>query len=142
MQYRAKQPVGRPSKKYWKFIVHFLLEIGVINSHILYKETPVANLAKKSSLLNFTVELASLLIGGFSCRYKPTYRVRAPITAAGLIDHREERLDRKRSNCKWCQNHAAAKKTKLVFSGCSTCSVHLCKGGCFQAYHNMYALPM
>lgn len=133
MQHRAKNPIGRPSKKYWKFLFNFILEVCVINAFIIWQETPgIVKPRKQYSLLDFRCDLAEQLVGGYSGR--------ALHRSARGQGHTCERLDRKRSTCKWCPKHEAKKRRETVF-GCVTCGVHLCQGGCFEAYHHQCSLP-
>ena len=67
-QLRLKYSVGRFSKKYWKYIFWFLVNCSIVNAHILYTETSGRQTKKTYSHLDFRIELANALIGGFSKR--------------------------------------------------------------------------
>lgn len=68
-QYRSKNPVGRPSKKFWKYFMNFIFEISIINSFLLWLNTPgTAKPTKHYSLNDFSLDIAQYLIGDFSSR--------------------------------------------------------------------------
>ncbi|XP_069105174.1 piggyBac transposable element-derived protein 2-like [Argopecten irradians] len=97
MQHRAKYPVGIPSKKYWKYFVNFMLEVSVINAFLIYKNTPGVQLpSARYSLLDFRMDLAQQLIGGFSSRKRARVVSRLGVPAIGNITaHQSVRMDRK-----------------------------------------------
>ncbi|XP_069127706.1 piggyBac transposable element-derived protein 4-like [Argopecten irradians] len=134
MQHRAKNPVGRPAKKYWKYLLNFILELCLINAFQVWKETPGATATKRTAykLLDFRCDVATELIGGFTTRKLPM-RLTAPVHPAAV--HTISRLDRKRSTCKWCTKHGEKRRRDTQF-GCSMCDVHLCQGACFTSYHD------
>jgi hypothetical protein len=37
-QLRSKYPIGRNSKKWWKYLMNFLINLCIINGYILYTE--------------------------------------------------------------------------------------------------------
>lgn len=68
-QYRSKNPVGRPSKKFWKYFMNFIFEISIINSFLLWLNTPgTAKPTKHYSLNEFSLDIAQCLMGDFSSR--------------------------------------------------------------------------
>lgn len=130
MQYRSKCPIGRQSRRYWKFFMNF----------ILWKMTPgVVKPRKHYSLGDLHVDVAMSLIEDFSNRNQPMYLGKQLITAAGLSEHHSMKLERPRGRCKWCAKEG---KRKDVVYGCDKCMVHLCQGACFQAYHVHNQLPV
>nr|XP_022294779.1 piggyBac transposable element-derived protein 2-like [Crassostrea virginica] len=50
MQHRAKNPVGRPSKKYWKFFFNFIMEVSLINAFEVFNKTCSKTVQLKSRL--------------------------------------------------------------------------------------------
>ena len=67
-QLRSKTPVGRPAKKWWKYILFYLLNLCITNSFIVLMETPLVQRKRRYSLLDFRIELAKELIGGYKKR--------------------------------------------------------------------------
>ena len=139
MQHRAKNPVGRPAKKYWKYITNYILELCLINSFLIWKSTPgtpATQSRSRYSLLDFRMDVAKQLIGWFSARKLPRAIPHLGVSAVGNIAmHQSVRLDRKRSTCKWCTRHGEKRRKETVY-GCSVCQIHLCQGMCFQCYHH------
>lgn len=138
MQHRSKNPVGRPAKKYWKFLVNFILEECIINAFLIWKQTEGVNKPRAGySLLDFRCDVAVGLINDFSSR-KIAKSVPKSVTPAVPLDrHQCVKLNRKRSTCKLCTKHGLKKRKETLF-GCSACSVHLCRGLCFQLYHDQF----
>ncbi|XP_052695532.1 piggyBac transposable element-derived protein 4-like [Crassostrea angulata] len=130
MQYRSKCPVGRQSRRCWKFFMNF----------ILWKMTPgVMKPRTHYSLCDLHVDVAMSLIEDFSNRKQPRHLGKQLITAAGLSEHHSMKLKRPRGRCKWCAKEG---KMKGVVYGCDKCMLHLCQGACFQAYHVHNQLPV
>jgi hypothetical protein len=135
MQLRAKNPVGRPAKKYWKYFVNYFIELSLINAFLIWKETPGTRAAKKSySLMDFSLDVARQLIGNFSSRRDVVVRDRAIQASHTCI-----RMASKRTRCSWCPKHGTKQRKTTVY-GCLKCEVHLCKGSCFEAYHQHHTL--
>lgn len=140
MQYRSKCPIGRQSRKYWKYFMNFILEVALVNTFLLWKMTPgVVKPRKHYSLGDLHVDVAMSLIADFSNRKQPRHLGKHLITAAGLSEHHSMKLDRPRGRCKWCAKEG---KRKDVVYGCDKCMIHLCQGACFQAYHVHNQLPI
>lgn len=140
MQYRSKCPIGRQSRKYWKYFMNFILEVALVNTFLLWKMTPgVVKPRKHYSLGDLHVDVAMSLIEDFSNRKQPRHLGKQLITAAGLSEHHSMKLERPRGRCKWCAKEG---KRKDVVYGCDKCMVHLCQGACFQAYHVQNQLPV
>ena len=63
-QFRSKYSVGRPNKKWWKYVLQILLNTVIIEAFLIMKES--TNLPKrKYRQLDFRIALAQLLIGTF-----------------------------------------------------------------------------
>ena len=132
-QYRSKNPVGRPSKKFWKYLVNFIFEISLINAFLLWVETPgTRKPTKHFSMVDFNLYIAEKLIGDFSSRRRSTINKHEIISVANIHRHICAKLIRPRGRCKHCTLEGRRSDT---YFGCSVCNVHLCRGACFQAYH-------
>lgn len=59
MQHLAKNPVGRPSKKYWKFFLNFIMEVCLIYAFDIFTRTPNKDIRLKTrhGLLDFRMEV-------------------------------------------------------------------------------------
>lgn len=62
-QQRNYYAVGQKSRKWWCYLLWFLIDVSIVNSHIL--ETEAQNRQSRTQL-EFHVELAKMLIGEFS----------------------------------------------------------------------------
>lgn len=141
-QYRSKCPVGRPSKKFWKYLVNYIFEISLINTFLLWIETPgTRKPTKHFSMVDCNLSIAEKLIGDFSSRKRAPSCGRgvAGISVANINRHISTKLTRPRGRCKQCKKNGRRSDT---FFGCSICNVHLCRGACFQAYHTYHHLLM
>nr|XP_022343981.1 uncharacterized protein LOC111137045 [Crassostrea virginica] len=131
MQQRAKNPVGRPSKKYWKFFFNFIMEVSLINAFEVFNKTSSKTVQLKSryDLLDFRIDVSNKLIGGFRGRKRG-------LSMQNTLDlpHNFVKLDRSKSTCKWCTKHGE-KKRKETVNGCISCNKHLCSEQCFRAFH-------
>lgn len=141
-QYRSKCPVGRPSKKFWKYLVNYIFEISLINTFLLWFETPgTRKPTKHFSMVDCNLSIAEKLIGDFSSRKRAPSCGRgvAGISVANINRHISTKLTRPRGRCTQCKKNGRRSDT---FFGCSICNVHLCRGACFQAYHTYHHLLM
>ena len=139
-QYRSKNPIGRPSKKFWKYFMNFILEISMINSFLLWSATPgTVKPTSHFSLNDYMVQVAECLVGDFSSRKRARVALQGCVTAAGAARHVVTKMDGLKKRCKWCYMNLSRHETVY---GCATCDVHLCRGGCFQSYHLHYLLPL
>ena len=64
-QHRKYYSVGRKSRKWWRYLLWFLIDVSIVNAHILEKEA-LNHLSR--SQMYFRLELAKMLIGDFSSR--------------------------------------------------------------------------
>ncbi|WAR13140.1 PGBD4-like protein [Mya arenaria] len=73
-QLRAKYPVSRDSKKWWRYLFWFVLNSAIVNSFILFKQASSRlNNKKRFTHLDFRQELINQLIAGFSKRKRSTF---------------------------------------------------------------------
>ncbi|XP_062614405.1 piggyBac transposable element-derived protein 4-like [Saccostrea cucullata] len=134
-QLRSKYPVGRASKKWWKYVLHFLINTAIINAYILMKESRPQLPKKKYRQLDFRISLAQNLIGSF----------RTPLRAAGRRTlntptcHSFSKLVKKRSYCKQCSKSTPRKRKDTAY-GCSLCDTHLCGKQCFSLFHGFLSI--
>lgn len=133
-QLRKKYACGRPSKKYWKYILWFILDCCRVNAYLVYKEASSRTIQKKRyTHLDFVIELGRAMIGNFNSRKRVCVRESlAPMFVENnRVNHVFLRLDGKRRRCKGCH---VSNIRKEVVTGCPTCNIHLCKN-CYLARH-------
>lgn len=121
-QLSAKTPVGRPAKKWWKYIFFFVINLCITNAFIVYKESSVRPREKKYTLLDFRVDVAKELIGQFSRRKRHSC-VPQPDQS-----HRLVRIVGAKRRCRWCSKQQIRRETVYGFN---SCNIHLCKNDCF-----------
>lgn len=64
-QLRRYYEVGRKSRKWWRYVMWFLVDVSIVNAHILESESPSHT---TRSHLQFRLDLAKGLVNGFSSR--------------------------------------------------------------------------
>lgn len=127
----------RKSYKWWKKVFHFILEITVINSSIIFDERKKLqeNYTKKMPLKVFK----SILIEELSMHIAQHKLAREPPAPVGVVEriatgnHFMESVNKGR-NCRVCSKPGKRKRTRNV---CTTCTgqPHLCKSNCFMVWH-------
>ena len=81
-QKREYYGVGRSSKKWWKFILHFVLNVCLVNCFILYNLTNHPSTAHGSRQVTFRRNLVCQLIGTFTSRKRTGRKRSLPIGTA------------------------------------------------------------
>ena len=82
-QKREDYGVGQSSKKWWKFILHFILNVCLVNSFILYDLTNnPPSTAHRNRQVTFRRNLAQQLIGIFTSRKRTGRKRSLPIGTA------------------------------------------------------------
>ena len=66
--------VGRSSKKWWKFLFHFVLNVCLVNCFILNNLTNIPSTAHGNRQVNFRWHLVSQLIGTFTSRKRTGWK--------------------------------------------------------------------
>ena len=140
--------IGRRSKKWWKRVFGYVIEVAALNAYIIQKEGRPTSDRSKHDYLDFRVALAEELIGTFSSRQVPAGRPRS-------VDHQQTlRLDPSKGHlpivedsvhdCVVCCKIREVRKLKRselrheTKYKCSVCDVNLCLSrgrNCFMKYH-------
>ena len=139
-QLRSYYPLARKSRKWYRYIFWFLGDVAITNAYIL------SNLCRrrpKDSLLEFKMQLAQQLIGGFVGRsdalHRQNFRRSLPaVEAQNVRDHFSIKIVGRKKECVQCKR--AGRKTpkgyaKETRDKCAQCDVPLCKLVCFAEYH-------
>ena len=150
-QMRSYYPMGRESKKWWKYLLWFITDLCIINSFILYQETLPEQLddgekvENKQSHLIFRLQVARSLIGGFSNQQKAGRKRKQTIeqvvvAEANLGVHKLVKLEGRKKVCSARKRKTpAGRGVETSFQYCS-CSVPLCKKGCFAEFHREHMI--
>ena len=67
-QNRSYYPTGRDSKKWWRYLFWYLIDLCILNAFILYKAAPGVKRKKNYSQLDFRLDVEAGLRAGFSSR--------------------------------------------------------------------------
>lgn len=130
-QQRTEYSTYRSSRKWWQYLFWFLFDVALTNGFILMKEsanhqnTTKSGRPKKLTMLEYRMELARLLIGGY------VENERVALATIGAGHHPKTAEDKKKGRCRWCSKK---KVRREVINTCGQCKVHLCTD-CFQPYH-------
>ena len=129
-QDKGKYPVGRSSKKMWKFLLWFFMSACLVNAWILFKKSTKRNLNKKYGQLQFRLEVVEEMTKDFSSR------VQRQVKPNMIARHKNVHMGTKRGRrCKTHkQNFGKNSETTL---GCKACGVYLCLL-CHTKFHQDY----
>ena len=144
-QLRSYYKVGRPSKKWWRYVFWFLLDVAMENAWIIYSaSTHVPPARRGYDQLHFRSDVAELLRAGYTSRKHVKGRRSSPLVAAvdvaNVGGHHPVRIQMKRGRAVCRQCSRAGRKTPAGYQvetsyRCITCDVPLCKVGCFAQFH-------
>ena len=125
-QLRSYYYTGRQTKKWYRYLWWFLVNVCVCNGHIL---ECIHRGNNKRSQLQFRLVLAKQLINGFSQRKRP---VQGASNASNRrsVEHTSVRIDGSKKQCVHCKTVGG--KTPKGYPKefnfeCSTCKVCLCQ---------------
>ena len=122
--------------RYYVKLFFHLMDISVVNSHIIYKELN----PKGMELLDFKIVLAKLLVGTYNSRSRNTpasHVSRQEVLPANVPLHLPV-LQQTRGKCRYCYTGVIENKTYIK---CNTCGVFLClisgnnPRNCFVNFH-------
>ncbi|KAJ2952354.1 hypothetical protein O0L34_g4640 [Tuta absoluta] len=154
-QKKAVYELGRRSKKWWKRLFYFLLDVAITNAHILYSNN--SRVHNPMDQKAFRIALARGLIGNLTfrkrkfsstpkfsakkkknvdvsdSRQKKAYGVPEEIRYGNLGMHFPEGLPTYR-RCRLCSTATNNKRSNIQ---CDTYEVSLCAVPCFKAFHQL-----
>ncbi len=113
------------SRKFYKYIVNFLVGVAIFNAYIFYRH---ATQNGATSLKKFHELVAIQLIGDYCSRKKPgriSYLVK-PLPITHFPQKRHDSPGTKRGRCVVCQEKKQRRDTPWF---CSSCGVWLCHQG-------------
>lgn len=136
-QRKERYQIGRRSVKWWHRIFYFLLDLGIINSFILWQ---VNKRNRNLDQLTFRIALARQLIDGYSSRKRKgrpasfqakKCAVPDDVRLASVGNHMPKMVSNYR-RCRKCSTKGKEKRTRCI---CAECDVPLCIGTCFSSFH-------
>ena len=142
-QLRQYYSVGRSSRRWYRYIFWFLVDLSICNSFILFNNYRLGQGQGKVKQLNFRINLAKQLIGGFSCTASLGHATKhrkienLSFSAANVNRHFSVHIEGRKKVCVQCKR--VGRKTPKGRSvetsfQCLQCNVPLCKT-CFNAFH-------
>ena len=141
-QLRSYQSCSRQSMAWWRKILYFLMDVARVNAWICYKHNTAADPGVHSmSHRMFTVDIATKLISGFA-EGTPAHQPHhlPPVPAVNGPNHRLIRMpDKHPKMCIQCRRDGNTTRLGhpiVTRTGCTSCSIHLCKDGCFLRFHS------
>jgi len=150
-QSKSFYAVGRKARRWWKYIMWFLINVSINNAHLVRRASPTTGLSpaqltmrKPMSHKDFRFALVEQLIAGYSGNKRQLSRGAkvglsdVPImTCEVAISHICEKSPKSRT-CYWCsrQTNTTEKGLPVRTTGwCAKCDRHLCYVKCFNQYH-------
>ncbi|XP_026735864.1 piggyBac transposable element-derived protein 4-like [Trichoplusia ni] len=149
-QKRTPYAVGRKSKKWWKRIFYFLIDLAITNAYILYKSNSrVHNVMTQKY---FRIALSKELINNLSFRKRsfhsmPKYNIKKSkqsnerqktvhsvpdgLRTEQLGEHWPVEIETYK-RCRLCSTKTNNKRSKII---CERCEVPLCISPCFRQFH-------
>lgn len=136
-QKRTYYSISRPSEKWWKYYVYFILDACVINSHIIYN----ASEAKSITQLQFRQNLVKQLINNFSNRkQRIAVAQNMPEPDENSKSHILMKINGLRRSCALCSKEKK-RKTKGYYVQTNfqylDCDIPLCRFDCFSRFHRI-----
>nr|XP_032821145.1 uncharacterized protein LOC116948512 isoform X2 [Petromyzon marinus] len=146
-QYRSYYHVGRTSKKWWRYIIWFLVNLSIVNAWLLYRESKHDPPPPKGyDHFQFRIELAEQLRAGFSGRCQTKGRKpkhdRSECYAEAIGAHKLVRIPNRKRVCRECsQNGRKTRSGRQIQTSfrCGICDLPLCRARCFREYHKSIA---
>ena len=122
-QLRKYYGVRLKSRKSYKYIFWFILDVAITNAFILLSNySPIA--AKLRSWKEFRAELAMSLIGDYNSRKVPGRQPSLPAPRSTNLTHFPLKME-KRSRCSYCNTSKIAKYTYWKCNNCINMSTIL-----------------
>ena len=131
-QLRSTYNTARKSLKWWKYLFFFLLDVSIVNAYLLMRESENHKLSTKNNKekprtqIEFRMNLAHQLLGGFTGKRKRTPDIQPP---AQLQQHWLVVMPKR--TCKMCSLQKIRTEPR---TGCEQCEINLCIK-CFKPYH-------
>ncbi|KAK3729731.1 hypothetical protein QZH41_002045 [Actinostola sp. cb2023] len=134
-QLRSSYTVGRPCKKWYRYLFWYALNLAICNARVL--ENVHKRPATPKRQLDFRLALSKQLIGNFTQRKRAST---GPIPALNEAarSHKSVKLEKRKKECVQCKKDG--KKTPRgrpieTKHKCKECDIALCQDPCFARYH-------
>ena len=142
-QHQSYYPPGTTSRKWWKYLLWFFVNLSMVNAYILEKLAG----RKKWHQLDFRRELAKLLIVSYNGYEHPSNcgkrAVKTVTTEENLSGHFLGKLEGRKKACAMCTKVGRKRNEGHTFEmsyTCEQCGVPLCcqmrgEQSCFAEWH-------
>ena len=107
-QQRNYYAAGRKSRTWWRYLLWFLVDVSIVNAHIL--ETEAENHLTRPQL-QFRVELAKTLVGEFS--------LHSLSVLEGRLTGGHWPVETSKRRCKRCLKHKRTKWCRMAYTACA-----------------------
>ena len=124
------------SVKWWRKVFFWMVEVAVVNSYILYKQTMVQQGNRPLTHLGFRRELIKSLAEPLQLTVVPRQQSAPSLQRLQQVPHFLEKGS-KRRDCWVCSNREEDGTRHLTMYFCTTCTDHpaLCPAPCYKIYH-------
>ena len=134
-QYRRYYELRMKSRKFYKYIFWFMMEVCILNSYVLAQQSQIV---KKGHFKDFRVELAKPLIGNYCGRRKrgkPVQLLPPPTPKKPNLAHFP--VKKKSGRCAYCPTLGRQKESTWFCAGCNICLCHtsISESDCFVNNH-------
>ena len=143
-QFRNYYSVGRSSKKWYKYLFWYAIDVSVCNAFILQNHFLTGAGRSKLKQADFRTRLSKQLIAGFSCTVSAAQSSkRRKIDDLSLEEgnagkHFCEKIQGRKRQCVRCKRVGiktpSGRAVETSFQ-CVQCGVALCQVNCFNVYH-------
>lgn len=142
-QLRKYYSVGRSSRKWYRYLFWFCIDVSICNAYILCNHFRVGQGRARISQVKFRTELAKELVGGFSscvsaAQSTKRRKIERTLAHENAGKHFSDKIQGRKRQCVFCKE--LGKKTpkgraiETTFE-CVQCGVALCRKDCFASYH-------
>ena len=115
--------------KWWRKVFFWLLEVAVVNSHIIYKENCILKGEHPLNQLHYRRKIIDIL----SQPQRQSREVHVDLHSSHNISYKKK----KRRDCIVCSERQLGGTRHLTLYICETCNTNppLCSDKCFKKYH-------
>ncbi|CAB4023379.1 Hypothetical predicted protein [Paramuricea clavata] len=140
-QYRSYYPVGAQSKKWWKYLAWFFVNISIVNGFIL--QNLQTDRRRRLKHLDFRLALARQLISTYNGYKKissaPSGRKKDVPVGRNVKGHSLVKSSERKRACGMCSKAGRKRASGRTFESiykCAQCNVNLCRErACFMEWH-------
>ena len=143
-QLRGYYSVTRTSRKWYKYLFWFAIDVSICNAFILYNHHRVGQGKAKLRQLDFRTCLAKQLVAGFSSRVSAAQSTKRrkieefSLEKGNAGKHFSEKIKGRKRQCVRCKRVGiktqSGRAVETSFQ-CVQCGVALCQVNCFAAFH-------